>query len=90
MFQISELADIVGMVSNNFAQCFSKINLAISVEKQCPKLAEKIPARINYSYHLMDISEALNAKGYLIMPFSYLAASITIFLVLIIIEVLLL
>ena len=38
-------------------------NLAIFVEKHCAKLTENIPTKINDSYHLIDIFEALNAKG---------------------------
>ena len=38
-------------------------NLAIFVEKHCAKLTENISTKINDSYHLIDIFEALNAKG---------------------------
>ena len=37
-------------------------NLAIFVEKQCAKLTENIPAKINDSYRLIDTFEILNAK----------------------------
>ena len=40
-------------------------NLAIFVEKRCAKLTENIPTKINYSYHVIDIFETLNAKGIL-------------------------
>ena len=38
-------------------------NLVIFVEKHCAKLTENIPTKINDSYHLIDISETMNAKG---------------------------
>ena len=44
--------------------CYTAIeNLAIFVEKYCAKLTENIPTKINDSYYLIDIFEALNAKG---------------------------
>ena len=38
-------------------------NLALFVEKHCANLTENIPTKINYSHHLIDIFETLNAKG---------------------------
>ena len=65
-------------------------NLAIFVEKHCAKLTENIPTKINDSYHINDIFEALDAKGNLIMLFSCLSTMSICFVVLAIIQRLLL